>query len=466
MASWSRIDSVLWSFKGGGLAERLFQNEPTEDIEIGQTKMAKVICKLALCGGDPVRTEPWPVWPRADHNTEELLLDVLHSGRWAISGVYTDKKTYEQQFAEAFAEFHGVQYCVPTANGSSALAVALEALGVRYGDEVLVPGLTWVACASSVATVGAIPVLVDIDPKTLCMSVDAAREALTPRTRLIMLVHLYCAVADVDGFLALSEATGIPILEDCSQAHGAMWKGKRVGTFGSAGTFSMQQTKVLTSGEGGAAITDDPTVYDLMQQLRADGRRCMATEPAHGHMELEEIGNIQGRNMCLSEFQAAVLLDRLTHLDDENRKRESNAAVLSKLLAEVGDIRPLFRYPQVDLITHYQYCVRLDLTMFGGPSVDMISRALTAELGILVEPVDNPLNKNPLYNPLLSPRIPEDPAVRQRVDPTRFALPEADRARERCLCFPHQVLLGDEEDLQDIADAFHKVRDNRTELVC
>lgn len=420
--------------------------------------------KLAIQGGEPIRKRSWPKWPLADKNTERNILDVLHSDRWAISGVYNGRKPYERRFAEAFSAFNGSKYCVPVANGSSALAVALEALGVQNGDEVLVPGLTWVACASSVASIGAVPVLVDIDPKTLCMSVDAAREAITPRTKLIMIVHLYCAVADIDGFLSLSDKAGIPILEDCSQAHGAIWSGKRVGTFGKVGIFSMQQTKVLTSGEGGATITDDANMYNIMQQLRADGRAYTATVPPMGHMELEEVGHIQGRNMCLSEFQSAILLDRLAHLDEENRKRESNATLLSGLLAELGDIHSLFRHPKADLITHYRYCVRLDRSLFNWASIEVISRALTKELGVLIEPVDNPLNENSLYNPLLSPRTPKDLTIRHSFDPTRFHLPEASRASDNCLTLPHPILLGNENDILDIVDAFQKLIDNRDEL--
>jgi dTDP-4-amino-4,6-dideoxygalactose transaminase len=420
--------------------------------------------ELALRGGEPIRKRPWPRWPQSDADTERSVLDALRSDRWAISGVYNGRKSYERRFSEAFAAFNGCKYCVPVANGSSALAAAIEALGVGSGDEVLVPGLTWVACASSVASVGAVPVLVDIDPDTLCMSVDAAREAISPRTKLIMVVHLYCAVADLDGFLALSEETGVPILEDCSQAHGATWRGRRVGTFGRVGTFSMQQTKVLTSGEGGAAITDDRGVYNLMQQVRADGRMYTKEEPAVGHMELEEAGDIQGRNMCLSEFQAAILLDRLGHLDKENQKRERNARVLSTILAEFGNIRPLFRHPQVDLLTHYCYCLRLDLELFGEAKIEQISRALTAELGVLAEPVDMPLNANALYNPIRSPRTPTDLTTRRALDPTRFPLPEAQRARETCLRLPHRVLLGDGEDLRDIAASFGKLIAHRDSL--
>jgi len=420
---------------------------------------------LATLGGQRVRERPWPKWPRADANTEQNLLDVLRSGRWAISGMFNGEKLYERRFADAFATYHNIPYCVPATNGSSALTMALEAVGVQYGDEVLVPGMTWVACASSVVRVGAIPILVDVEPDTLCMSIDAARRAIAPRTRAIMLVHLYCAVADLDAFVALSEETGIPLIEDCSQAHGAMWRNRRVGTFGLTGVFSMQDTKVLTCGEGGAVITKDPQIYDLLQQLRADGRRYPVTPVSFGQPELEEVGAILGRNMCLSEFHAAVLLDRLQHLDEENRLREQNANYLRSLLNQIGGVQTLRQAPQVDALTYYQFCVRLDLNAFGRLDIETIRRALVAELGVFVEQVDSPLNSNVLYNPLRSPRINKHDNMAARLDPGNFDLPVATRARYECLTMPHKVLLGDKRDVEDIALAFSKVKQHCEELL-
>lgn len=139
--------------------------------------------RLAILGGQPVRQRPWPKWPIASASTERNLLDVLYSNRWTISGRHVGSTPYERRFAEAFAGFHNIQHCVPTANGSSAITIALEALNVGYRDEVLVPGLTWVACASAVTAIGAVPILVDLDPETLCMSPDAARAAMFGDTR-------------------------------------------------------------------------------------------------------------------------------------------------------------------------------------------------------------------------------------------------------------------------------------------
>ncbi|MBS1789630.1 MAG: DegT/DnrJ/EryC1/StrS family aminotransferase [Acidobacteria bacterium] len=415
-------------------------------------------------GGEPIRQKPWPDWPRADEKTAGLLLDVLHSERWAISGMYNGKKLYERRFAEAFSAYNGVPYCVPTSSGTTALTIAMEAIGVRQGDEVLVPGLTWVACASSVTAIGAVPILVDVEEQTLCMSAEAAQAAISPRTAAIMVVHLYCNVADLDAFVRLSEKTGIPLIEDCAQAHGAMWRGRHVGTFGKIGAFSMQDSKVLTSGEGGAAITSDLVLHDRMQLFRADGRRYRNNPPPLGHPELEEAGSVDGHNMCLSEFQAAILLDRLTHLDEENRCREGNVEYLRTLLSDIGDITPLSRRQEIDALTCYQFCVRLNLSAFGNLDIDILRQALMAELNLYSDPVDAPLNENALYNPLKSLRFDPTGDMAKRLDPKRFHLPIASKAKQECLTLPHKVFLGGKEEVEDIAAAFAKVKMNYRSL--
>jgi len=139
----------------------------------------------AIHGGIPIRRKSWPRWPQADERTEQALRDVLYSGRWTFSGFYHGRECYEKKFARAFADYNGSRFCVPVANGTSALMTALQALGIGAGDEVLVPAVTWVACASAVIAVGAVPILVDVEPKTLCMSVLAAKKALTPKTAAI-----------------------------------------------------------------------------------------------------------------------------------------------------------------------------------------------------------------------------------------------------------------------------------------
>ncbi|MES1243476.1 MAG: DegT/DnrJ/EryC1/StrS family aminotransferase [Acidobacteriota bacterium] len=410
---------------------------------------------LAILGGIPVRSLSWPNWPRAEQSTEEALLKVLRSQRWTISGPCLEDLPFERQFAESFAAFHEVPYCVPTANGSSALTIALEALGIGPGREVLVPGLTWVACGSSVARLGGIPILVDVDPDTLCMSVNAARNAITRATAAIMLVHLYCTVADLASFQELSSTTGIPLIEDCSHAHGASWQGRKVGTFGAAGVFSMQQSKVLASGEGGAVITKDANLYSLLQQFRADGRRYVARRIPRG-LELEPAGDVQGHNHCLSEFHAAILHDRLRFLDEENAIRTENASHLTSRLREISGVRPLHKPEAAGRPTFYRYCLEFQLERFGCVPIETVAAALTAELGLTIQPLYDPLNQNQLFNPMRSPRRHQATGP-SPFEPSRFHLPTAVAARRRYIAIPHNALLGGLAEIEDIVRAVEKV---------
>jgi len=418
---------------------------------------------LAALGGEPVRRDTWPAWPRSDRSTEETVTKVLRSERWTISGPCTHDLPFERRFAEAFADFHGVPYCVPTVNGSSALVIALEALGIGPGQEVLVPGLTWVACASAVTRIGAVPVLVDVDPQTLCISAEAAKRAITPSTSAIMLVHLYCMLADIDQFLELSTSAGIPLIEDCSHAHGATWRGCKVGTFGTIGVFSMQQTKVLTSGEGGATITSDPELYDRLQQLRADGRRYSA-ERIPGAPELALVGDVQGHNYCLSELHAAVLLNRLPFLEHENETRRKNATLLTRRLRPLEGIQPLHETSSEIRPALYRYCIRFDLSSLGGASIENVAAALSAELGISVSTIYDPLNQNRLFHPGRSTRNSGSEDRRRSHDPACFTLPVATAARREVITIPHNALLGGLAEIEDIGNAVEKVLLCRNDL--
>jgi L-glutamine:scyllo-inosose aminotransferase/L-glutamine:2-deoxy-scyllo-inosose/3-amino-2,3-dideoxy-scyllo-inosose aminotransferase len=419
--------------------------------------------ELALLGGTPVRTRPWPKWPRADSSTLRAVAEVLDSSRWAVSGPYDGRACFERRFSRAFADFHEVGYCTPTTSGTTALTIALQALGVGRGDEVLVPGLTWVACASAVVNIGAAPVLVDIDPQTLAMDPQKARAACTPRTAAILVVHPYCSVADLDAFTRLSAELGLPLIEDCAQAHGARWRDRPVGTFGAVGCFSMQQSKLLTSGEGGAVITGDPDLHRRLEQLRADGRNFTDT-PQAGHLELIETATVQGRNACLSELQAAVLLDRLRHLEQENAVRAERAELLAQRLETVDGVEALPGDPRTTTRTYYNFVLRFDRDRFAGNSVDAIARALAAELGTLVNPVYTPLNRHRLLCPTAMPRGDISDAEWERLDVSRHHLPEADSARRDCATLTQPVLLDQEDGIDDIVTALHKLRQHAEKL--
>jgi dTDP-4-amino-4,6-dideoxygalactose transaminase len=417
--------------------------------------------KLAVFGGPPTRTKSWPRWPQASKKSKEYLVDVLHSGRWGIGGKYNGTPLFNIQFAETFAELHNVPYCITVANGSAALTVALEALGVGFGDEVIVPGLAWISCATAITRIGAVPILLDVEPDTLCISAEAARNAISERTKAVIVVHSYCTVADLDALVALSTNTGIPLVEDCSQAHGAQWNRQRVGTFGKIGVFSMGNSKVLSCGEGGAILTSDPLLYDRLQQLSADGYR-FKNLPAHlGESQLEEVGTLQGHNYCLSEFQAAVLLGGLADMDEQNELREENGEYFRKLCGQIGDVVQLTRDPRITKLTYFRLCVRLNMSAFGGASIGQIRKALIAELNeSTIEPVDHPLNDYVLYKPLKLSIGPSTLIEQQRLDPKRFDLPVASQAYKECITFHHSMLLGNKNDVEDIIKALLKLKEN------
>ncbi|WP_055563542.1 DegT/DnrJ/EryC1/StrS family aminotransferase [Streptomyces atriruber] len=419
--------------------------------------------RLAVHDAAPIRTRPWPTWPLPAPGAEAALREVLRAGRWSISGPYRGEDTRERRFARAFAEFNAAAHCVPTASGTAGLMIALEACGVGAGDEVIVPAVSWVASASTVLGVNAIPVFVDIDPRTLCMSPEAVEAAITPATRAIVVVHLYSALADLTALRALANRRGLRLIEDAAQAHGATFKGERAGTVGDVGVFSMHQMKVLAGGEGGAVITDDAELARSMEQLRADGRGYPAKPPARGRMELEEIGELMGSNRALSEFQAALLLEQLSLLDEQNRIRARRAALLETLLVDLGCL-PQRTTPGTTSRTYFKFAVELPPSEFHDTDVGVIAAALSAELSLPVDPVYSPVYRSRLYRPHSRSRFETSKEHWKRIAPESLHLPRCEGVVSRFVTFHHSALLGDDRDMEDIAAAFAKVIRHQTEL--
>lgn len=194
--------------------------------------------KLAIRDGVALaKHEDWPSWPTYSNRCLKSLEGVLHSLRWTLSGFYGGNITYDERFCESFANYNSTKYALTVDHGSSAIILAMQALGISFGDEVIIPGLTWVSCASSVIKINAKPVFVDIEGDTLCIDPIKVEEAITSKTRAILVVHLYSAMANMEFLKKISEKYKIPIIEDCSQAHGAVWNGKKAGSIGDIGIF-------------------------------------------------------------------------------------------------------------------------------------------------------------------------------------------------------------------------------------
>lgn len=421
--------------------------------------------RLALRGGKPIRTgRDWPAWPQLDGTTEATLLRALRSLRWTVSCPSRGEQAVERDFAERFAAYNEIPYCVSVDHGSSALVVALEALDVGPGDEVIVPVQTWVATASSVLRVGALPVLADVDPETGCLTAANIRSALSSRTRAVIAVHLACTVADLDALTAAAEEAGVPLVEDCAQAHGARWRGRPVGTWGAVGAFSFQGGKVLASGEGGAVTTADPGLYRRLQQLRADSRGYAPAGTAVGEMELVEEGEVMGANYCMSELHAAILTAQLAQLDAQHQRRERMAAVLEKHLAALGDFCPVPVPAQADRRSIYEYAIQYQPGTFGEVPARLVAEAVSAELGMAVYPADDPLHRNVLFRPHTKRRFSAIWTPEGRTRAAGRSYPGAEHYARATLLFHHPALLGEPDDMLDIAEALAKVRDAHAEL--
>jgi dTDP-4-amino-4,6-dideoxygalactose transaminase len=409
---------------------------------------------LALHGGQPVSTRPWPRWPRAGETARHLIDRVLASDRWSISGPWSGEETLDQRASKAFAEFCGVEYAFAVDHGSSALVAAFLALGIGAGDEVIIPGLTWAACASTVMRVNAVPVPVDISPRTLCIDPDAVERAITARTRAILVVHLYGSMADLDALAALARRNGLILIEDSAQAHGAEWDGVRAGATGAIGTFSFHQGKPMAAGEGGMVVTSDSRLARKLEQIRCDGRRYAPIR--RGHQHLAAAADVQGFNFCMAETGTALLLDALERIDHENAHRLDNARRLDERLARTGVWSPVAAYAKNQRRTYYHYAVCLNPGAFSGAPIEYVCEALEAELGAPVTPPYPPMDEFDLVNPKAYPAWRESEWTERTVR-SRWDIPCARHASRATVLLHHSLLLCEPDRVAEIAEAFEKV---------
>lgn len=273
--------------------------------------------------------------PQIGEEEKQAVLEVLESGMLA-------QGPQVHAFEEAFAKMCGVRYAIATSSGTTALHIALLAHGIGPGDEVITSPFTFIASANCILYVGARPVFVDIDPLTFNLNPAQVESAITPRTKAIIPVHLYGLPCDMEPIMAIAEQYGLAVIEDACQAHGAEYKGRKVGSFGT-GTFSFYPTKNITSGEGGMITTNDPEVAERCRVIRQHGAR-----QRYYHDEL-------GFNFRMSDIHAAIGLAQLRKLDRFNRIRQANARYLSQHLK--GVLTPLV--PSGHTHVFHQYTIRV-----------------------------------------------------------------------------------------------------------
>lgn len=400
--------------------------------------------RLALLGGSPVKEKPFPRWPVFGPEEERALLEVLRSGKWGAVDGHRVK-----EFEKRFAAFQEAEYGVCVVNGTVALEVALRAAGVEPGDEVIVPAYTFIATATSCLAVGARPVFADVDPETMQIDPNDALSKVTEKTRAIIPVHLGGHPVDMDAIGRLAQKQGLFVIEDAAQAHGAVWRERRVGAIGHLGAFSFQSSKNMTAGEGGIVLTNDEQLADAAWSIHNVGRVRQGQWYQHERI---------GWNLRMTEFQAAVLLCQLERMEELIRLREANAAALSRLLEQLPGVRPLGRDPQVKTHAWHLYLFRYDREAFAGLSKQDFVRALQAE-GIPVSPGYVPLNRNRAIRQELAQRFGVEG---DGIPPC----PVAERASdEEVLWFPQRILLGSPRDLAAVAEAIDKVQRHASDLV-
>ncbi len=235
---------------------------------------------------------------------------------------------YIRQFEQRFAARHGMAHGVATSNGTVSLHLALAALGIGEGDEVIVPDFTFAASANTVIHVGARPVLVDVDPDTWCISVDAIAKAITPRTRAIMPVHVFGRPAPMTEIAELARAHGLFVIEDCAEAHGARYDGKPVGSFSDIASFSFFGNKIITTGEGGICLANDPDLAARMRMLRDHGMR---PDRRYWHDE-------PGYNFRMTNLQAAIGCAQLDRMDELIAMRRKVHDIYASELASIPGV--------------------------------------------------------------------------------------------------------------------------------
>ncbi|QQS48206.1 MAG: DegT/DnrJ/EryC1/StrS family aminotransferase [Acidobacteriota bacterium] len=406
----------------------------------------------ALLGGSPVRTNSFPSWPVIGDEEEKRLLEALRSRRWNRHG-----GSMVDRFEEIWAARLGAKHCLATSSGTSALVASLNALEIGPGDEVIVPPYTFVATINVVLLQHALPVFVDTDRETSQIDAGKIEAAITKRTRAILPVHLGGSVADMDRILDVAKKHNLPVIEDACQSHLAEWRGRKVGTLGSLGCFSLQASKNLNSGEGGAVVGNDENLVEICRSFHNQGRAAANSNMTYAR---------NGDNRRMTEFQAAILLAQLTRLEAQSKIREENAQHLSAKLSEIPGMRPARMYEGVTRNAYHLYMFRYDPEAFSGLPRDKFLKALRAE-GIPASGGYTPLNREQFLLEALRSRayryIYSEKDLNDLLE-RNSRLPQNDLLCREAVWLTQSMLLGQRGDMDQIAGAIAKIHKHAAKL--
>jgi dTDP-4-amino-4,6-dideoxygalactose transaminase len=385
----------------------------------------------------------FPEWPIYNENEIEILSDVIKSGKWwgGFPGDHQGENVWA--FQKEFAEFQEAKYCIAVCNGTVAIESALMALDVGLGDEVIVSDYTFVASASAIIATNAVPIFCDVNPETLVMDVDKMEQLITKRTKAIIPVHLGGNPVEMDKLITLAHRNDLSIVEDCSHAHGSRYKGKRLGNWGDAGTFSFQASKVLTAGEGGAITCNSNELADKIYSYIDCGRIKNGYSYSH---------YTYGTNYRLVEFQAAVLRFQLKKFPDQHKLRNDNARYFMNKLNAIDGIKVMKPTSGTTELGWYVYPIVFEPEKFGDLTKEQFTNKLN-EIGIPT--CDN-------YPPLHSLTCFKEINLKKGIDyananwghdkSNNKDFPIVSDIYLRSVEFPHEILLASKEKLDWIVE--------------
>lgn len=388
----------------------------------------------ALLGGVPVCATPWPDTNTIGDEEKRAVCEVIDSGVLSgfrgVAGADFLGGPRVRALESAWARFFKVKHAVSFNSLTSGLWAAVGAAGVGPGDEVIVSPFTMQASATCPLPWGGIPVFADIDPETYCLDPRSVEACITPRTRAVVLVHLFGYPAALDEILAIAQRHGLKVIEDCAQAPAARYKGAYVGGVGDIGGFSLNYHKTIHSGEGGVMVTNDDDLALRLQLIRNHGEACVAD------MGVRPIANTFGGNFRMTELEAAVAGEQLKKLDRLTEIRVSLARYLDSGLSSVPGITPQRLRHSADRHVYYFYAMHYDEAVCGLP-IGVFVRAVRAEGIELRSGYCRPIYWEPLFQQQIAfsnGHFPFDRAERP-LSYARGLCPVTERVHERELIF-------------------------------
>ena len=419
---------------------------------------------LALQGGTPIRTQPYNAWPEFDEKDIEAVVKAIRTGNWA-SG---EGERSLINFERSFAAFQGAKYCLAVSSGTSALEIALRALRLPRGSEVILSPYTYMASPTAVLNVGLVPIFVDMDPETYNIDPRLIEAAITERSGAIMTVHFGGLACDMGAILDLAGRHDLKVIEDSAHAHGSTWNGRGLGTVGDVGCFSLGPGKNLTPGVGGAVMTNDLEIYrhaiaysemDIGGRVMRFDEMSLDGRPA----EPDEWFPYSAGNRRLGGVLAALASAQLDRLEGQTQRRSENGRYLADLLEDVDGLSSRREDAYVTRNANHLHIVRYDPEGFDGLPRSRFIEAMQAEgIGIRAG-YARPMNRADLFSDpngelsLVWPRGDGGPDV----DYASMSCPHAERAcATEDMWITQVMMLSGPQAMEEIMEGAEKVRDH------